>query len=83
MNLTLLETPKTVFSHKAHIVLSLKIDFILANIVDCDEMWYSAEIQSEFALFVGVPVLGFPVYSKTCLKRPLKNRQNKDLNGEW
>ena len=23
------------------------------------------------------------VYSKTCLKRPLKNRQNKDLNGKW
>ena len=23
------------------------------------------------------------VYSKTCLKRPLKNRQNKDLNDKW
>ena len=22
-------------------------------------------------------------YSKTCLKRPLKNRQNKGLNGKW
>ena len=22
-------------------------------------------------------------YSKTCLKRPLKNRQNKDLNDKW
>ena len=22
-------------------------------------------------------------YSKTCLKRPLKNRQNKDLNDRW
>ena len=22
----------------------------------------------------------FTMYSKTCLKRPLKNRQNKDLN---
>ena len=24
-----------------------------------------------------------PNYSKTCLKRPLKNRQNKGLNGKW
>ena len=22
-------------------------------------------------------------YNKTCLKRPLKNRQNKDLNAIW
>ena len=22
-------------------------------------------------------------YSKTCIKRPLKNRQNKDLNDKW
>ena len=23
------------------------------------------------------------VYSKTCVKRPLKNRQNNDLNDKW
>ena len=23
------------------------------------------------------------VYSKTCVKRPLKNKQNKDLNDKW
>ena len=23
------------------------------------------------------------IYNKTCLKRPLKNRQNKDLNDKW
>ena len=23
------------------------------------------------------------VYSKTCVKRPHKNRQNKDLNDKW
>ena len=23
------------------------------------------------------------MYSKTCLKQPLKNRQNKDLNDKW
>ena len=23
------------------------------------------------------------LYSKTCLKRPLKDRQNKGLNGKW
>ena len=23
------------------------------------------------------------IYSKTCVKRPLKNRQNKDLNNKW
>ena len=26
------------------------------------------------------PTLQFPSYSKTCVKRPLKNTQNKDLN---
>ena len=25
----------------------------------------------------------FPDYSKTCVKRPLKNRQNKDVNEKW
>ena len=25
----------------------------------------------------------FSFYSKTCVKRPLKNRQNKDLNDKW
>ena len=28
-------------------------------------------------------VLGHSGHSKTCVKRPLKNRQNKDLNGKW
>ena len=23
------------------------------------------------------------IYSKTCVKRPIKNRQNKDLNKNW
>ena len=23
------------------------------------------------------------LYSQTCVKRPLKNRQNKDLNDKW
>ena len=23
------------------------------------------------------------VHSKTCLKRPIKNRRNKDLNDKW
>ena len=32
-----------------------------------------------YALFILVE-LGNEEYSKTCLKRPLKNRQNKDLN---
>ena len=27
--------------------------------------------------------LAEPGYSKTCVKRPLKNRQNKDLNDKW
>ena len=24
-----------------------------------------------------------PTYSETCLKQPLKNRQNKDLKDKW
>ena len=28
-------------------------------------------------------VVSFSLYSKTCVKRPLKNRQNKGLNDNW
>ena len=42
---------------------SLKINFIIAKSTDPDEM----------------PHLCFPKYSETCLKLPLKNRQNKGL----
>ena len=26
---------------------------------------------------------GFVIYSKMCVKRPIKNRQNKDRNDKW
>ena len=29
------------------------------------------------------PEAAYLMYNKTCLKQPLKNRQNKDLNGKW
>ena len=28
-------------------------------------------------------IIDRPLYSKTCVKRPLKNRQNKDLYDKW
>ena len=31
----------------------------------------------------GILLVNVSVYSKTCLKRLLKNRQNKDLNDKW
>ena len=37
------------------------------------------EAQVSDALFI----ISSSLYSKTCLKQPLKNRQNKDLNNKW
>ena len=36
-------------------------------------------------LFAGWCLDSYPIniYSKICLKRPLKNRRNKGLNGKW
>ena len=33
--------------------------------------------------FVCKVILILYKYSKTCLKQPLKNRQNKDINDKW
>ena len=53
------------------------------------------EFQSNYSTDSGIPMKAFqyqwnshernplPVYSKTCLKRPLKNRQNKGLKDRW
>ena len=34
-------------------------------------------------LSIKLKLLSAPIYSKTCVKRPLKNRQNKDLYDKW
>ena len=31
----------------------------------------------------GISIVFYCKYSKICLKRPLKNGQNKDLNDKW
>ena len=45
---------------------------------------YSDGFKFSHAKYV-IALLGVQnmVYSKTCLKRPLKNKQNKVLNGKW
>ena len=43
-------------------------------------LWY--KIFFSFAPFLKEMSCIF-LYSKTCVKWPLKNRQNKDLNDEW
>ena len=67
--------------------MSLKIVFILANNADHNEMSHYAA-----SLFEKVPVYQYPkwkglveiiIYSKSCVKRTLRNRQNKDLNDKW
>ena len=43
-------------------------------------------IKLPFAIKTGFTVVSFLFYSrysKTCLKPPLKNRQNKDLKDKW
>ena len=47
----------------------------LANGADPDKMQHSV------AFHLGLHC--FPEYSKTCVKRSLKNRQNKDPNDKW
>ena len=38
--------------------------------------------MSDEGQFIDLSVL-CTLYSKTCLKQPLENRQNKDLNDKW
>ena len=40
-------------------------------------LWMSDHMQMELILMFSI------IYSKTCVKQPLKNRQNKDLNDNW
>ena len=78
------------------VFLSLKLVLILANSADPDEMQQkiililanSADPDSSgSSLFSKYLFRGFQYtklnkqYSKTCVKRTFKNRQNKDLNG--
>ena len=65
------------------------------GIDDCSLGYLCRLIVGVMCLFLTVPrfgmwsvVFGFSfhllvVYSKTCLKWQLKNRQNKGLNGKW
>ena len=39
-------------------------------------LWHSSIAENE-------EVIRWPLYSKTCLKRPLKNRRNKGLKDKW
>ena len=53
---------------------------VVVAVVDTEEVVVEVEEnlagwQSEF-FFIRI-------YSKTCLNRPLKNRQNKDIDGKW
>ena len=65
---------------------------ILANSVDPGEMqyyWASKEKQIRHSFIMNKFLLFFFLhersywYSKTCVKQPLKKRQNKDLNDKW
>ena len=46
---------------------------------------HSAEPQDSTSNLKVLPVklISKDTYSKTCVKWPLKNRQNKDLNDKW
>ena len=52
----------------------------------CDTLSYSVRICMGFTVRRFYGQEGHPFkrrYSKTCVKQPLKNRQNKDLNDKW
>ena len=59
------------------VFLSTNVVLILNDALCC--------ISLGSALFIRVPVYGVSsiVYIKTCVKRPLTNRQNKDLYDKW
>ena len=44
---------------------------------------YSSDFSKRLAHHLNNLFIHQVMYSKTCLKWPLKNRQNKDLNGKW
>ena len=73
-----------------------KYTCVAANEAGSTEQVFDLDVWSKFALqgYTGRKVIkllsstssrltGGTVYSKTCLKRPLKNRQNKGLNDKW
>ena len=43
--------------------------------------WLSEPLLHGYA--ISTKISCFAKYSKTCLKRPLKNRQNEDINDKW
>ena len=61
--------------YSLQIFFSLKNFIVLANSADPNEMPHYV------AFYLGLHCL--PKYSKTCVKQPLKNRQNKALYDKW
>ena len=52
----------------------------------CEYCIYSkgfAKFMIQIALFKKTSLVVNTICSKTCVKQPLKNRQNKDLNDKW
>ena len=48
-----------------------------------DECINAPDIQKVEIIFCHLVMMFESMYSKTCVKQPLKNRQNKDLNDKW
>ena len=60
----------------------LRCTSVLANSSDPNEILQIFVFHQDLHCLSKYLLRGFQ-YSKTCLKRPLKNRQNKDLKDKW
>ena len=55
--------------------------FVLFQIIF--QLSNNSVLNSMIVAIILLSVQQFLQYSETCLKQPLKNRQNKDLNDNW
>ena len=67
-----------------HAMVNLYVSILLVGIaVIVSKVTIAAGQTIIMEVCVWVSIFLYSAYSKTCLKRPLKNRQNKDFNDKW
>ena len=55
----------------------------VVTVLFCNLLKFSMSLDKQQVSTVNVGKSFSLLYRKICLKRPLKNRQNKDLNNKW
>ena len=63
--------------------LNTSLAFFLQDLLSFMDRGFVFQLVKHYTYEVKFYTDIFPLYSKTCLKRPLKNTQNEDLNDKW